>query len=781
MDEGARILGVPVLVRNPRGEPWVVGVVAEEGTRVCATGRVCARRLEGAESVARIPGDAWTPIFPEPGDYDRLRAVFDGSGNLWVVVSEHREGVSRILAGCLRTDRSATRVPCTGWGHVANPSILPADERVRVVWERHAAEGSFLEGTDLSLPVSAQDVQAPGGRILTPAGARFYRPQIAADDEGVLYVAAEAYDGERYRLVALALDPCDGTVLSSAGVGFDERNDLEPSLCSAGDGILAAWENSRPVRAGDRMIGTIIPAFGHGWRVESRMGLRRIRFRRGEWFLDDADPGDSSAVLPGASGSSGAPRVTVDAEGRPFVAWLSWNRDPRGWRIRAAFSRSGGDWEEISLPDLFLPRRVAPPVCPGPEPGSLLLAGLTESGAKDRERFAVVRATVPEGRAAAWIPAAARPARPPDSFRLKPSDRPVVRCGDRVYRLYWGDLHMHSNLSPCSLHEKFHCTEIEEKYRVARDVGGLDFAMVTDHDFMSDPAWARTRRSARLFDLPGGFAAFLGFEWTASMRSDGRNHGHYCVLYADEDGPLLRVDDPETGDPEGLWRSLPRGRSLTIPHHPSDAMHPLNWDFFDPAYVRLAEIFQVRGSCEFDGCDLAPENFGRETVPGRSIQDGLARGYRFGFTGGGEHEGVGVTAVLAEELTRESIFEALWNRRVYATTGARFLVDFRVDGRMMGAEYRPGGAPTVSVEIRADVPVREVRIVRAGRVVRRWARPGEPVRLEWTDREVSPGDLVAAGAYYYAVVVLEDGAMGWTSPVFLVADPESPPVRRSPR
>jgi len=62
--------------------------------------------------------------------------------------------------------------------------------------------------------------------------------------------------------------------------------------------------------------------------------------------------------------------------------------------------------------------------------------------------------------------------------------------------------------------------------------------------------------------------------------------------------------------------------------------------------------------------------------------------FDFGFTAGGEHEGVGVTGVYATDLTREAIFEALRERRTYGTTGDRIIVDWRLDGHPMGSRPR---------------------------------------------------------------------------------------------
>src|SRR5690606_12813286 len=55
-----------------------------------------------------------------------------------------------------------------------------------------------------------------------------------------------------------------------------------------------------------------------------------------------------------------------------------------------------------------------------------------------------------------------------------------------------------------------------------------------------------------------------------------------------------------------------------------------------------------------------------------------------------------LACVLAPSLTRENIFEAIRRRRVFGTSGNRPLLDFRVNGHLMGEE----------IEVEADEPIR---------------------------------------------------------------------------
>jgi hypothetical protein len=156
----------------------------------------------------------------------------------------------------------------------------------------------------------------------------------------------------------------------------------------------------------------------------------------------------------------------------------------------------------------------------------------------------------------------------------------------------------------------------------------------------------------------------------------------------------------------------------------------MNWDYTDPELERCCEIFSIWGSSEKMGEPWPIKYiatggyFGTGEADGHHLQDGLARGHRFGFTGGSEaHDGrpgrplvhgshviaetdllaqPGITGVWAESLTRDGIFDALRARRCYATTGARIIVRFSFRDTPMGGEVDAADlprAPEFSAEV----------------------------------------------------------------------------------
>jgi len=178
---------------------------------------------------------------------------------------------------------------------------------------------------------------------------------------------------------------------------------------------------------------------------------------------------------------------------------------------------------------------------------------------------------------------------------------------------------------------------------------------------------------------------------------------------------------------------------------------------------------------------------------GSSVQSALARGLRLGFVGGTDnHRGRpgsgrsfqsgldyndyvtgGITGVLAQELTREAIFEAIWQRRCYATTGVRMLLDFSVNGRVMGQEIKATGeearaARTIVVKAAGTADIARAVIVRNGQDVHTCEGNGRVLELVWQD-DAPLGEVVSkeGWAYYYVRLTQSDGNMAWSSPVWI--------------
>jgi hypothetical protein len=340
-------------------------------------------------------------------------------------------------------------------------------------------------------------------------------------------------------------------------------------------------------------------------------------------------------------------------------------------------------------------------------------------------------------------------------------------------RVFWGDLHGHSNLSDGT-------GTPEDYFRYARDVAALDVVALTDHDhwgilFLDQhpELWEEIRTQTRRFHEPGRFITLLGYEWTSWI------HGHRHVLYFTDEGEVLSSADSRYGTPSDLWRALGDRSALSFAHHSAGGPIATNWSIPpDPLHEPVTEIVSVHGSSEAED---SPARI-YEAVSGNYVRDVLDRGYRLGFIGSGDshdgHPGLahrasrtgGLAAILAEELTREGILAALRARRVYATNGVRLLLNFSLAGEPMGSTLRIEGDELPRATLRAlaigMAPITRLDIVRSGRVVE--SIPVESLLKVTLERDVSS---LRAGEYVYLRVVQVDGGVAWSSPVYLEEAP----------
>lgn len=360
------------------------------------------------------------------------------------------------------------------------------------------------------------------------------------------------------------------------------------------------------------------------------------------------------------------------------------------------------------------------------------------------------------------------------------------------YNVYFGDVHTHSG-QVCDETANKGCgmgTWVEN-YEYARGAGGLDFYTLTDHEWQVDPDNVEAYLGlADRYDDPGRFASIPGFEYTSLL------YGHRNVYWRASGGAVFdstkdwgrpTMDPAKACTNEELWHALEQTGVpfITVPHHPSSTSHPCSLHSVRPEYDRLIEVYSVWGSSEYYG------DFPRgvsDRYRSLDVRDALRRGWRMGLIASADghdghpgnaqsplvkhhhqfhHCGSGRAAVLAPELTRAAVWDALHDRRCYATTGTPIVLSFTLNGRPMGAELPalPAGArPALRVACTGTNRIDHVRIVKNSRVVETLPVHGEfSCELEWEDCNYDP----AGANYYYVRVVQADRESAWSSPVWL--------------
>lgn len=353
----------------------------------------------------------------------------------------------------------------------------------------------------------------------------------------------------------------------------------------------------------------------------------------------------------------------------------------------------------------------------------------------------------------------------------------IMTPGDARPCIYWGEIHGHSEMSDGA-------GAYDELYRHARQDGCLDFAAAADHIcYHTDNQWQWMQDVTNRFNDPGRFATLVGYEWAG--RQSHRN------LYTSRDRlePIRGMYPPTAHLREVYPRFHGDEEVVAGPHAP--LAHGLRWTHHDPAVERFVEIYSMWGASDEHGNDLEPPQSNPQKP---SVFQALAQGLRLGFTGGGDcHEGhvglscedpdgqgttphtfaakllyrCGLTGACMDRLTRRELLAALRDRRTYATTGQRVLLDFAVTGFAMGRIGRADRAEC-AVTLHAETPIESVEFIRDGLVVDTHQPNTLDATLTWTD----PAPVL--GEHFYLVRVrLAGGHRAWSSPVWLLPPPPS--------
>lgn len=284
------------------------------------------------------------------------------------------------------------------------------------------------------------------------------------------------------------------------------------------------------------------------------------------------------------------------------------------------------------------------------------------------------------------------------------------------YSKFWGDLHAQTGTTVGTGSD-------EEYFTFARDQARLDFVSHQANDFqVSDKTWKHLNQVIKAFNEPGRFVVFPGYEWSGNTPGGG----DYNVIYADDDQPIFRSSHWQVPEiPEDNYtpayplgelfsRLRDRGNALLIPHvggryadikrHFCQELTPLVeilscWGIFEwLLWDALERGYIVGVVCNSDGHKGRP---GAE-YPGAGM---------FGIQGG-------LTCVLAEELTRESIFTALKERRCYGTTGTRIDLSFEMGGRPMGSCTTSSHPVEIRARVTGTAPLEALYLYRGTDIVK---------------------------------------------------------------
>ena len=272
-------------------------------------------------------------------------------------------------------------------------------------------------------------------------------------------------------------------------------------------------------------------------------------------------------------------------------------------------------------------------------------------------------------------------------------------------RIFWGDLHAHTELS----HGQ---GTIRHAVDFARDDARLDFLGVTEHDlWLHAGSWQALRRQVERGTSDSDLAMFLGYEWTAD-RASGGNH---AVLFRGTDAQLVPSSDArDVGQLAAALLASNEARDVLVVAHGDVAA---NWRAADELEVqRLVEIQSQHGTVEWLGDFYAQAGHQVGFVGGSD--DHLGRpGLAGGRPDGPRIHGGALTAALAAEKSRDAIWGALVERVTYATSGARILLDATLNGFPMGSTQSDSDERRVSGRVSGTAAIDHIDLIKNGLVI----------------------------------------------------------------
>jgi hypothetical protein len=239
---------------------------------------------------------------------------------------------------------------------------------------------------------------------------------------------------------------------------------------------------------------------------------------------------------------------------------------------------------------------------------------------------------------------------------------------------YWGDLHGQSE-------ETIGTNSAREFFEFARDKAFLDVCCHQGNDFqITKEFWAHLNKLTAEFNADDSFITYPGYEWSGNTGMGGDRN----VLFMKEGRQIHRsshalVDDLSDADTDAhtaadLFEAL-KDEDCTVFAHIGGRYADIKMAH-DDKIERSVEVHSAWGTFEW------------------LIHDAFEQGYRVGIMSnsdghkgrpGASHPGAtsfgsygGLTCMLALDLTREGIMEALRRRHHYGTTGCRMFLDTQI-------------------------------------------------------------------------------------------------------
>lgn len=298
-------------------------------------------------------------------------------------------------------------------------------------------------------------------------------------------------------------------------------------------------------------------------------------------------------------------------------------------------------------------------------------------------------------------------------FQFQAFSNPSLAQKKGQFQLFWGDMHGQTGYTVGT-------GNLDDYYTFARDKAGVDFTGWQGNDFeITEDAWNDVRAKTKKYDKKGQFLVYLGYEWSG-VTPQGGDHNVFFLNDEKEFHPSSNwssqsssVHMKEANPLTELCRMY-RGRTdiILIPHVGG---RYANFDYFDPEFMKVIEIHSHHGIFEWFAFDAMKRRMKVGFIA--ASDDHTCRpGLSYPLSGHGKSSSSafnvtsGYTGVWASELKKESVWEAIRDRRCYASTTDRLFLKTMMGSHWMGEEFHTSGNQRLSISAAGRFPLEEIRV-----------------------------------------------------------------------
>jgi 2',3'-cyclic-nucleotide 2'-phosphodiesterase (5'-nucleotidase family) len=339
--------------------------------------------------------------------------------------------------------------------------------------------------------------------------------------------------------------------------------------------------------------------------------------------------------------------------------------------------------------------------------------------------------------------------------------------GEVTKNLYFGQLHSHTNLSDGT-------GTVDEAYQYAENVADVDFLAITDHSNWFDndtkanildgsvsTKWKTGRDAADKYTKNGEFVAIYGYEMTWSGSTGG--YGHINTF--NTEGFETRSNSKM--NLQAYYNALKtQPQSLSQFNHPGktfgDFSDFANYDEDIDSVINLIEVGNGEGEIGSSGYFPSYEYYTRALDKGWHLAPSNNQDNHKGKWG---NANTGRTVIEASELTRESIYDAIREMRVYATEDENIRISYEVNGNTMGSILPETDNLNFEVNIE-DIDdgdnIKKISIIGDGGKVIQSIDNVNSTNKEW---EFSLNE--STSSYYYVRIEQADNDIAVTAPIWV--------------